>query len=126
VTEPAPILDPRAFKRLTEWGGEALRGRIVALFLGQARERLDQVERGWAQQNLAEVERGAHSLKSSAANVGALALSEAAGKLERAAEDGDREEVAVLIPGFRKRLEEALEALEATGVASPLDGEEAR
>lgn len=121
--EPEQVLDPAAFERLREWGGDKLLGRIVALFLEHAPERLAEVEAGAAEGDLHRIERGAHSLKSSSANVGGLALQDVASRLEAAAEDGDRDRVETLLPEFRSRYTATLQALREAGVATSSEPE---
>ncbi len=85
-----PILDPAAVVRLQRLGGDKLLRQMVRLYLENSRERLAQIDAGLAEDgDLDDARRGAHSLKSSAANVGALRVSEAASELEAAAGKGD-------------------------------------
>jgi HPt (histidine-containing phosphotransfer) domain-containing protein len=67
-------------------------------------------------------ERGAHSLKSSAANVGAQLLQEVAGALESAASEGDLKRVRELVPNLEQAFEQAVQELE---VMVKEDGNEA-
>jgi two-component system, sensor histidine kinase and response regulator len=126
MTSPPPesLLDPAAFQRLREWGGDALLGKIVALFLEHAPTRLEEVEGGAAAADLHRVERGAHALKSSAANVGGVALQDLASRLEVAAESGDWSQVNTLLPPFRTCFHATLRELRESGVAAPTDSEE--
>ncbi|TVR52179.1 MAG: Hpt domain-containing protein [Gemmatimonadales bacterium] len=126
MTFPAPetLLDPAAFQRLREWGGDELLGKIVALFLGHAPTRLEEVEAGAAVADLQRIERGAHALKSSAANVGGVALQHLASRLEAAAASGDWSEVNIILPPFRACFHDTLRELGESGVAAPNDSEE--
>jgi HPt (histidine-containing phosphotransfer) domain-containing protein len=121
---PGPLLDPAAFQRLREWGGDALLGKIVALFLEHAPTRLGEVEGGAMAEDLQRIERGAHALKSSAANVGGVALQQLASRLETAAESGDWSEVNALLPPFRACFRDTLRELGESGVVKPTDSEE--
>ena len=121
---PESLLDPSAFQRLREWGGDALLGKIVALFLRHAPTRLEEVEEGAAEADLDRIERGAHSLKSSAANVGGVALQDLASRLEMAAESGDWSEVNTLLPPFRACFHDTLRELRESGVVASTDSEE--
>lgn len=123
MTGGEEILDPAAFARLREWGGDDLLGKIVALFLENAGERLAEVEEGFSEGDLDRVERGAHSLKSSSANVGGVALQQVSARLEAAAEGRDEDEVAAILPEFRARFEDTLKALRETGVAATTEPE---
>jgi HPt (histidine-containing phosphotransfer) domain-containing protein len=80
--EKAPMLDPSAIKRLEEWGGPPLVKKMVALFLETSQDRITQLRQGLADKSLDEAERAAHSLKSSAANVGATQLQQVSATLE--------------------------------------------
>jgi len=108
---PGDPIDRSAIERLERLGGPDLVGRVAALFveLGRARmgAALDAVDAG----DLASVERAAHSLKSSAGNVGARALAEVAGKVERLAEEGRGDAVPAAVAGMERELERALDAL---------------
>jgi HPt (histidine-containing phosphotransfer) domain-containing protein len=66
------IIDKAALERLEEWGGTKLSTEIVKLFLENGPARMDQIREAIDGDDLDVPERGAHSLKSSAANVGAL------------------------------------------------------
>lgn len=90
MSTPSPI-DAAALQRLRDWGGDRLLNQMVRLFLDNTPERLAQIEGGLAEGgDLEEAHRGAHSLKSSAANVGALTVSAVAARLEIATRERDR------------------------------------
>ena len=99
----AVVIDPKAHARLTEWGGEELVTQMIRLFLENAPTRLEQVRNGLSEGGLAEAERGVHSLKSSAANVGAVAVSRIANEMEERASDGDTVALEALLPDQRLR-----------------------
>ena len=83
MIEPeANVIDPQAQARLQEWGGPELLVQMIRLFLENAPERLEQVRKGIADGSLKDAERGVHSLKSSAANVGAARVSRLAAAME--------------------------------------------
>lgn len=87
-----PILDPAAVVRLQRLGGDKLLRQMIRLYLENSEERLAQIDAGLGDGGeLEETRRGAHSLKSSAANVGALRVSQTAAALESAAHAGDRQ-----------------------------------
>lgn len=79
-------LDPTALERLRRLGGEPLAQRMAALFVDLGRERVASARAGIEAGDAEAVERAAHSLKSSAGNVGAATLQEAATRAEEAAE----------------------------------------
>jgi HPt (histidine-containing phosphotransfer) domain-containing protein len=121
TTEPT-ILDPAALERLEEWGGPGLTKEIIQLFLEHGPVRLDQIRAALDGEDLEVPERGAHSLKSSAANVGAHHVHMAAGEVELAASQGDLQRVRDLIPGLEEAYAEATRELE---VIVEEDGDEA-
>lgn len=87
---PPTTLDRAALDRLVEWGGDKLLRQMLRLFLDNSRVRLESMQQSLAEAgDLDELHRGAHSLKSSAANVGAMEVSALAGRLEAAAEARD-------------------------------------
>jgi HPt (histidine-containing phosphotransfer) domain-containing protein len=115
------IVDRAALDRLVEWGGDKLLRQMLRLFLENSRVRLDGMRDALATGgDLDEVHRGAHSLKSSAANVGAMRVSAVAARLESVADAGDREESATLFEDLvaawdeaEVRLQRVLERVEA-------------
>lgn len=80
-----PLLDPGALDRLNEWGGDVLVARMIDLFLELGPERLEAIQAAVSSGDLEQIERVAHSLKSSAANLGAERLRARAAELESAA-----------------------------------------
>ena len=92
------ILDPSALDRLKEWGGEKLVAQMVRLFLKNSGTRMDQIRNGIADEDPQESEWGAHSLKSSAANIGAEGLRTLATQVESASLDKDMERLRELLP----------------------------
>ena len=115
----APVLDPAAVVRLQRLGGDKLLREMIRLFLENSLERLAQIDSGLAEGGeLDQTRRGAHSLKSSAANVGALRVSRTASELEAAADAGDRDaarslrsELQIASDDARRRLDELVEEL---------------
>ena len=79
-----PTLDATALDRLRRFGGGTLLGRMIDLFLVAAEERIDTAARAGATGDLETVERALHSLKSSAAQLGAL-------EMQRLSDQGERE-----------------------------------
>ena len=106
------IIDPGALKRLEGWGGVNLSKEIVRLFLENGPKRVDQIRGAMDGEDLVVPERGAHSLKSSAANVGAQLLQEIASELEAAASGGDLQRVRDLIPNLEQAFLQAAQELE--------------
>ena len=102
---PAPVLDLATLDELREIAGqEAL--AIVSLFLDDAPRLVRQMERASATPDLDAMREAAHALKSSSANVGALALSAAAKRIELGARahalDRPAVAVALLIAEFAR------------------------
>ncbi len=105
------IIDPAALERLQEWGGPSLANEIVKLFLDHGPSRMEQILSAVDGSDLDVPERGAHSLKSSAANVGALHVQAATSELELAASDGDLERFRGLIPDLEQAYAQAAKEL---------------
>lgn len=106
------VLDDSALDRLREWGGEKLLSQMIKLFLENAPTRMAQIRAGASGMDLQEAEKGGHSLKSSAANVGALTLRGLAADIERAAGAGDLNQVQELLPSIETAFAHAIGALE--------------
>jgi HPt (histidine-containing phosphotransfer) domain-containing protein len=106
MSEVTPVMDPAAVVRLQRLGGDKLVRQMIRLYLENAGERLGQIDAGLPHgADLDETRRGAHSLKSSAANVGALRVSGLAAELEVVSRAGDR----AAARGLRNELADALE-----------------
>ena len=110
MTEPT-IIDPQAMERLKEWGGDKLAGQMVRLFLKNSGVRMDQIRQGGVAGDLQEAERGAHSLKSSAANIGAEIVRTLATQIESATLDDDIEAVRRLLPELETAYSDAMAEL---------------
>lgn len=107
----SPIIDPLALDRLREWGGDKLAGQMVRLFLKNSGTRMDQIRTGVSATNLQEAERGAHSLKSSAANIGAETLRTLATRMESAALDESMDSARALLPDLESAYADAMREL---------------
>ena len=79
----------------------------MRLFLENGPTRVDQIREAMDGEDLEVPERGAHSLKSSAANVGAQILQSVASELELAASGGDLQRVRDLIPNLEQAFAQA-------------------
>ena len=89
--EDTRVIDPSAHERLREWGGDKLLRQMVGLFLENAGARMDMISSGFETGEARQVEHGAHSLKSSAANIGAERVRGLAQHLETLASEGNME-----------------------------------
>jgi CheY-like chemotaxis protein len=87
VAAPA-ALDTQKFARLRELMGGEL-PKLIRQFLDTASQLMRAVDRASISDDLAGMARPAHSLKSSSANLGAMALSRSAALLEQACGEGD-------------------------------------
>jgi two-component system, sensor histidine kinase and response regulator len=105
------IIDPQALDRLKEWGGDKLAGQMVRLFLKNSGTRMDQIRTGVSGDDLEEAERGAHSLKSSAANIGAEHLRTLATRMESAALEANVEDARTLLPALETAYADAMREL---------------
>jgi HPt (histidine-containing phosphotransfer) domain-containing protein len=112
MTDPE-VLDAQALDRLREWGGDKLLAQMIRLFLENAPARMEQIRSGVGGDQVAEAEKGAHSLKSSAANIGAMSVRALAADAERAASAGDAALVASLLPALEDAFSRAISALES-------------
>jgi HPt (histidine-containing phosphotransfer) domain-containing protein len=118
MTQPDNVIDPQAQARLQEWGGPKLLSQMVKLVLENAPIRIEQVRKGLAEGSLKDAERGVHSLKSSAANVGAVQVSKLAAHMESLAAGGDSAGLAQQLPGLEAAYAAAQTRLAATLAAA--------
>jgi signal transduction histidine kinase/CheY-like chemotaxis protein/HPt (histidine-containing phosphotransfer) domain-containing protein len=94
--EGLPVLDPSQLDELAEFAGQETQA-IVRLFLEDAPRLVRQLEMASATPDLAAMREAAHALKSSSANVGALALSAVAKRIELGARANALERPAVAV-----------------------------
>lgn len=99
-----PAGDPAALERLHRWGGDALRTQIVEMFLARAPDQvaaaLDAARRGDAE----AVRKVAHTLKSSAGQLGAVAVQRLCQDAERRAEAGEGSSLVPLVHALEAEL----------------------
>ncbi|MHC6202142.1 ATP-binding protein [Breznakiellaceae bacterium SP9] len=93
-------------------GGEQGYIRVLRSFVDDARERLPLLESEQAQESLRTFTIHAHTLKSAAATIGAMNVSQMAAALETAAVNGARERILQDLPPFCAALTELLSAIE--------------
>ncbi len=96
------VLDPVVIEGLRELGGEddpGLLMELVEMFLDDAPNRLKEMEESMATGDLETMRRAAHTLKSSAANMGSILLSQICSKMEDAARAEDASTYAEMVPG---------------------------
>ncbi len=98
VAPSFPVLDHSMLEELREIAGDET-SRIISLFLEDAPRLIASLEKGAAVPDLDAMRDAAHTLKSSSANVGAMALSAAAKRVELGARAAklDRPAVAVAL-----------------------------
>jgi len=112
MTDPVAI-DRDALERLRDWGGEKLVGQMLRLFLENSLVRMEQIRTGVTEKELDKAEMGAHSLKSSAANVGAAEVRRIAAEMETKAIDDNLEALQGLLPQIEDAYQAARAELEA-------------
>ncbi len=94
---PLPVLDIAVLDELRELAGSTTTAQIVELFLDDAPQLIQRLEQAAAVPQLDPLRDAAHTLKSSAANVGALALSAAAARIEAGVRAHELERPAVAV-----------------------------
>ena len=105
-------LDPAIVGQLRELGGEALVRQLFRTFLDHAPTRLASLRSAVETDDLEELTRAVHSLRSSSAMLGAMELSELAGRLETLADAGERKRLTAGIPELEGRVAELVAVLE--------------
>ncbi|MGK7311106.1 MAG: Hpt domain-containing protein [Candidatus Longimicrobiales bacterium M2_2A_002] len=106
-------LDDSALARLDRIGGGSFIVEMIDLFLENAPIRLEAARAAHDAGDLATLHRAVHSLKSTAANLGARSLQRAAEAAEDRASAKDVDAMAPLLDDLYRRYEEARTELEA-------------
>jgi HPt (histidine-containing phosphotransfer) domain-containing protein len=112
-----PVFDPEVIRGMLEmFGDPAPVVKVIHLFLEEAPRQVDAVAEALSRGEPEEVRRSAHSLKSSAASLGARDLSERSAKVEELTKAGRIDDVHPLLEPLRNSLEQssAILASEAT------------
>lgn len=113
------IIEQAALDRLEEWGGADLTRQMVRLFLESAPERINEIRTCEEDAPGDLPERGGHSLKSSAANVGAQEVRRLAEEIEDHAANDNLEAVRVLLPEIEAAFDRARSVLESLTIGPP-------
>jgi two-component system sensor histidine kinase/response regulator len=101
---PLPATDASALDRLRRFGGGSLLGKMIDLFLVAAPERIEAASRAEAVGDTEGVERALHSLKSSAAQLGAMRMHRLSEHGEHRARTGSLDGVSELTSALEEEL----------------------
>ena len=90
AAEREAVFDPAALAALSvqHCGGEAIVAQVVGLFLVEGRRQIDTLRAAWRRRDLDTAARAAHTLKASAATLGAMRLSARCNNIETAMRAG--------------------------------------
>ena len=114
------ILDPSAMERLHRIGGDRLVGKMLATFKAFAREKVTALTTARDEGRWRDAGDAAHALKSSAGNVGAVALARVSFEVEQAGRAQEAEHTSALIDELVRahgEAQSALDGLEAQGLS---------
>lgn len=100
-----------AITSLQRPGKPDLLSKILGLFEQNCPGSIDEIEQGLVNSDLEAVKAASHSMKSSAAYLGALELSEQCKQIERSAREEDLQACTACAEGLRSCYEESLFAL---------------
>ena len=109
-----PVLDPDIIEGLRELGGDDDPGlvlELVEMFLDDAPKRLEEMIDGLDREDIELMRRSAHTLKSSAANMGAMFLSQVCRQMEDAARNENVESYRDMFTRCRTAYEQSEEEL---------------
>lgn len=113
---PDPILDTAALDNLiaTVGGDKSFLGELISTFLSDSPQQIAAMKNAAANASADELRRAAHSLKSNAANFGAMNLAQLARELEEMGKRGEMngagERIAQIEPEYA-RVRDALKAV---------------
>ena len=105
------VIDQEIYQALTDSVGEDFMGEMVEAFLEEGAQLVADLEKGLADHDTDIFRRAAHSLKSNAATVGAMKLSDLAKKLEEKARQGQLEGTAEKLGAISAAFSNAEQAL---------------
>ncbi len=113
ATDARAVLDPAIVEPLRT-GRQELWRRLTVLFAEESARACTKIVAGLAAEDAAAVKAAAHSMKSAAANVGAMTLSDIYRRLEKAAAGADLAACAGLCEQAASESEAACDAMDAT------------
>ena len=102
----SPLIDADSLARLEQDVGPQVVGQIIGLFLERGPDRLQAVRTGVQSADLAGAAEALHSIKSSAAMLGASGLADIAERAERLARGGRAADLTTLMKSFERAFEE--------------------
>ena len=102
------LFDEAAITRLINLGGDTLLLKIIEIFLTNIPPKVAACQENFAKGDLKAVEQEAHAIKSSAANLGLIRLSDFAAQIEKSAFREERETVSELMPLLNDAFEASL------------------
>ena len=105
----SPVLDMNVVKSLKELGGEDdpnLFRELVELFLTDARANVEKLTEALEQEDPTAMQRVAHTMKSSAANVGAMRMSRLCSEIEKLCRAGSIDGAQDLVVETRREFQE--------------------
>lgn len=105
-------LDPEISSQLRRVGGDELVGQLYRTFVELAPQRLAALRVGLQTGDAQATRKAVHSIRSSAATLGATLLAEEAGRLERLAQEAPLVEVGAALPQLEAALGAALREME--------------
>lgn len=114
MTRGKAIIDISALRKLERLqgpGSENLLGEVILLFSDEIPLALRQIRKNLDEGNIAGVVQTAHSLKSSAANLGAFRLRDLSERLERVKAETSRQHVNVLVESLEREAGLAIDEL---------------
>lgn len=106
-------IDKSALVNLYNIGGKDFLLRMIDNFVAQSPKRIDSARKSLESGDLKAIHLIAHSLKASAANLGAIKVQEVAERLEEMASIGLREHIGEAVGKIEKVLDEAIQSLQA-------------
>ena len=96
-------LNRSVLEKLRNMGGDKFLGELINLFLEHAPKKLEEALASERSGDMEALERAVHSLKSSAGNLGAVAVQDLAGHIEQLASEKQAESIPPLMRELEKK-----------------------
>lgn len=123
LSDIGAVLDNSALEQirmLSEATGRDVLGKSINIYLEQSPDSVNAIRQAWSEGNLEALWQAAHSLKSSSANLGAVAFSKLCAELEDHGRQGNKEAVPELIVAIERQLPRVIGALKSE-LGEPLE-----